>query len=111
MSTSARHPDLTPDHFDLPAAMQRAVAARVSPEQISGHTYPLLTPRGALRPEDLADCTYARDHGPGFLELLVHQDGERVRRLTDDDVAEVGATDLFASPAIGFATMVVEADG
>lgn len=71
------------------------MSSDLSAEQILGNTYPLLTRRQAMRPEELAECTYARSHGPDFVELLVHQDGECVRRLTDDDVSKVGATDLF----------------
>ena len=84
-----------PEPFELPPALSRAEAADLSADQIYGHSFPLLTPRAAVRNQALARCTYARPHGPDLLELLVYRNGECLRRLTDDDVATVETTDLF----------------
>lgn len=92
----ARQPNLIPRQFDLAAAIARDQTAKLTAEQLRDHTYPLLTPIEAVLPEDRDRYTYARRLGTDFLELLVHQDGECVRRLSDEEVAKVGETDLFA---------------
>lgn len=65
-------------------------------EQIRDHTYPLLTPIGDLDPDERARFSYARHHGDELVELLAHQDGAGRQRLTDADVAKVGAAELYS---------------
>jgi hypothetical protein len=79
----------------LPTAISRALTAPLTAEQIRAHTYPRLSPIDQVPPEERLACAYARPFGVDFVELLVHQDGECLQRLTDEDVAKVGAPDLF----------------
>jgi hypothetical protein len=64
--------------------------------QIRDHTYPLLRPIAGLDPDDRARTTYARRHGDDLVELLAHRDDHGLQRLTDDDVARVGAAELYS---------------
>jgi hypothetical protein len=88
--------NVRPRHFDLPAPISPALTANLTAAQIRAHTYPRLIPIDQLLPEERLTCTYARPLGGDFVEVLVHQDGECLQRLTDEDVARVGATELFA---------------
>jgi hypothetical protein len=70
--------------------------ADLTAQQIRDHAYPYLIAASALSTADHARTTYARRHGEDLVELLVHRDHCGLRRLTDDDVAKVGAADLYA---------------
>lgn len=64
--------------------------------QVPDHTYPLLTPIAALGADERARTTHARRHADDLVELLVHRGEQGPRRLTDDEVAPVGAAELYA---------------
>ena len=88
-------PRLTWRQFDFEASTSSTSATQLTLKQIRDHTYPQLTPVDAFRRRDRAQHTHARPFGDDFVELLVHRDGEHIRPLTDDHVAQVGATELF----------------
>ncbi len=67
----------------------------LTPRQLRDHTYPLLlavTDRGT---KGRRGFTYARPVGEDLIEFLAHRDGDDLRLLHDDEVATVGAAELF----------------
>lgn len=79
----------------MSSSAQRVVESELTDQQIRKHTFPRLVRSDEIFPEERAQYGYARCHAGELVELLVHRDGDVERRLTDDDVARVGATDLF----------------
>ena len=68
----------------------------LSPQEIRAHVHVRLVPIDDVFSDGSGPYTYAPRIGAGFAELLVHKDGDFVRWLTDDDVAKVGADELYA---------------
>lgn len=77
------------------AARRRATAGELTDQQIRHHTWPLLTRAAELRPSPRVRKTYTPFPDADLVQLLVHQDGDNERVLTDADVAKVGERELL----------------
>lgn len=65
-------------------------------QQVRDHTYPLLTPIVGPEPDERGLPTYARRHGDDLAEVLVYRGEQGLRRLTDEEVTEFGAAELYS---------------
>lgn len=90
-------PDLVAGHIEaITSAFPGDRPPTLSAEEIRAHAHVRLVPLGEVVSDDDNPYTYAPRLGAGFAELLVHKNGDMVRWLTDDDVAKVGADELYA---------------
>jgi hypothetical protein len=93
----AAWPELVAGHIEaITSAFPGDAPPELSAADIRAHVHVRLVPLGEVVPDDDNPYTYAPRLGAGFAELLVHKDGDMVRWLTDEDVAKVGADELYA---------------
>lgn len=89
--------ELIRGHFTaLATAFPGDAPPELTAEEIRAKVHVRLVPIDSIRTGDRDPYRYAPRIGAGFAELLAHKDGDFVRWLTDDDVAKVGAEELYA---------------
>ncbi len=93
----AAWPELVAGHIEaLCSAFPGDAPPDLSAEEIRAHVHVRLVPVDSALPDSRNPYTYAPRLGAGFAELLVHKNGDMVRWLTDEDVAKVGADELYS---------------
>lgn len=92
----AEWPSLIGGHFaGLMAAFPGDLPPELTAEEIRAKVHARLVLLDGLGAEAGTRYTYAPRIGGGFAEVLAHKDGDFVRWLSDEDVAKVGADELF----------------